>query len=467
MTNKYSLFTLGEMNLWIILGEIPFVFIFLFFVLFLVSGFQEREPRVIQRSILVLFGLVLLNVLFLFFFSPLREIIFSLVFLLTLLFIFLLIFAPKPAGAIHITRNPGRIDERDVIFARFDFEPGSEIYEDYYNRKHELKDLDDSIRKLPDILTPPHIEREPISFSLAASEFDHLEKLVTFVDGKKSKKIVEHSTEDNTQIIKNILTYLGADLCGVCELDPSFCYSHVGRGPELVGKEIKLKHKFAVVFAVEMEFSMIRNAPWSPVVVETGKKYVKAAEISIITAGFIRKLGYPARAHIAGSNYQAILPPLGWKAGLGEMSRLGILMTPQYGPRIRLGLITTDLPLVIDKPIEFGVQDFCRKCKKCALNCPAKAISDKPEEEVNGVFRWVIQREECYRLWRKIGTDCATCIYVCPYGKPNNLFHNIIRYLASCSRLAQTILLWGDYFFYGKIPAKKKPDKDIFSLSGL
>ncbi len=465
MTNEYSLFNLIEMNFWIILGEVTFVFISSFFVLFLASGIREKEPRVIQRSTLVLCVLVLVNVLLFFLSSPLKEAIFFLVFLLTLLFVLFLIFLPTPGSAIRIANNPERIDERDTIFARFDFEPGSQVYMDYYDQRNELKRIDDSIRKIPDILTLPHIKREPVLFSLAEAEFDLLEDLVNFVDGKIRSPVLEQTAEKNTQMVKNVIRYLGADLCGICELDPSFCYSHVGRGPETIGKEIKVEHKFAVVFAIEMDFSMVRNAPWPPVIVETAKKYVKAAEISLIAAGFIRGLGYPARAHIAGSNYQAILPPMGWMAGLGEMGRMGILMTPEYGPRVRLGLVTTDLPLVVDKPIVFGVQDFCRKCKKCALSCPAKAISDKPEEKVNGVWRWVIKREDCYRFWRKVGTDCGTCVYVCPYGKPNNFFHNITRYLASSSHFAQTILLWGDQFFYGKFPAKMKYDKDMFTLS--
>lgn len=451
------------MNFWIILGEIAFFFLVAFFLIFIFSGLREREPRVIQRSSLILLMLVLLNVIIFLLPSTLREIVFFLAFFAMVLFIAVLIFSPKPASTIIIKKNPARIDERDTIFARFDYKPGSRIYNDYYKRKKELKKIDDSIHRQPDILTQPHLEKVPISFSLASSEFDYLENQISLVGGNTDKRILNQSADKNTKMIKNILKYLGADLSGICLLDPSYCYSHVGRGPEKYGKEIKIEHKFAVVFAVEMDFSMIRNAPWAPVVVETAKKYVKAAEISIITAGFIRTLGYPARAHIAGSNYQAVLPPLAWLAGLGEMGRMGILMTPKYGPRVRLGLITTDLPLIVDKPIVFGVQDFCRKCKKCALNCPAKAISNKPEEEVNGVLRWVIQREECYRFWRKVGTDCATCIYVCPYGKPTNFFHSIIRSLASSSLTAQTILIWGDNFFYGKKPSLKKLDKDIFN----
>jgi reductive dehalogenase len=201
---------------------------------------------------------------------------------------------------------------------------------------------------------------------------------------------------------------------------------------------------------------MVASAPKEPVIVETGKKYVEAAKISIIVANFIRRLGYPARAHIAGSNYQAMLPPLAWLAGLGELGRLGILITSKYGPRARLGLITTDLPLVADKPRKLGIQNFCHKCKKCARNCPAQAIPYEEKVEENGVMRWMLNREECYKFWRKAGTDCAVCIYVCPYSKSDNAFHNFIRIMAQNSSAAQSLSVWADDFFYGRIPLRRK-----------
>jgi reductive dehalogenase len=171
----------------------------------------------------------------------------------------------------------------------------------------------------------------------------------------------------------------------------------------------------------------------------------------------IRRLGYPARAHISESNYQVMATPLAWKAGLGEVGRMGILITKKYGPRIRLGVITTDLPLIPDEQTVFGVQNFCKKCRKCAENCPSKAIPSGEKLEENRVLKWVIKREECYRYWRKVGTDCACCIMVCPYSKPNNLLHNIIRNLISGSSAAQTISVKGDDFFYGRYPKKKQP----------
>jgi len=144
---------------------------------------------------------------------------------------------------------------------------------------------------------------------------------------------------------------------------------------------------------------------------------------------------------------KAMVPLLACKAGLGEMGRLGILITKDYGPRVRLGLITTDLPLDTDEPKVFGVQNFCEFCKKCALNCPSHAIPLGEKREENGSLRWIIDREACYEFWRKCGTDCAKCIYVCPYSKPNNLMHKIIRMANSKSTGVQKLSMKGDDFF--------------------
>jgi len=292
---------------------------------------------------------------------------------------------------------------------------------------------------------------------LAASEDDYLNQHVDLVTGDVAPNKMEFSPFDNTRVIKNILRYLGSDICGVCELDPTYIYSHIGRGPEPYGSKIELKHKYAIVFAVEMDLAMIASSPKAPVIVETEKKYVEIAKVSIVVAGLIRRMGYDARAHIAGSNYQAILPPLGWRAGIGELGRLGVLITEKYGPRVRLGLITTDLPLTPDKPRTFGVQDFCKICKKCANNCPAQAIPNGEQRSENGTLRWILNREGCYRFWRKAGTDCAMCIYVCPYSKPQNWFHDSIRMLISRSSAAQKVSVWADDYFYGANPMSKQP----------
>lgn len=442
--------------MWIIAGEIVLALLILFFVWFSFVSLCEKEKKAFVRSTISLILILSLNILFLLVSPSLKTYLFAGMAAFSTVFFLWLFISPTPKQNIEIVGDQKKIDERDVIFARFDRHEGMQVFKNYYASHPEFESVDNQIRQLPDLFDPSHNKKNPRLFSLAAAEFDFLEHLLIEVDGKTGPVCVTSSEEENSKLVKQVINYLGSDLCGIAALDQSYVYSHTGRGPDIYGKEIVLDHRFAIVFAVEMDLAMVAAAPRAPVVVETGKQYVEAARISIIAASFIRRIGYSARAHVAGSNYQAILPPLGWRAGLGELGRIGTLITTKYGPRARLGLVTTSLPLKSDKPKSLGIQDFCEKCQKCAVNCPAQAIPHDEKKEENGVLKWVLNREECYRYWRKAGTDCAMCMYVCPYSKPVNLFHNFIRALAVKSSLAQSISVWGDDFFYGRKPLQKK-----------
>jgi len=444
------------MNIFIIAGGVSLILLICFFFLFALYSLLEKEKRALWRSSVVLFFLIIISLLFFLAEPPLKNWLFSAAFFFLILGLAILLFSPLKRKLTEISGEQKKVDERDVIFARFEYREGTEIYEEYYARRPDYKKIDDEIRKIPDILSPSRLKKNPILSALASAEFDFLEHQITQVSGSESREKSHLSPPENTRIIKEIIKYLGSDQCGICLLNQAYVYSHVGRGPEHYGEQIKLEHKYAIAFALEMDLGMVAAAPDEPVIVETGKKYVEAAKISIIVADFIRRMGYPARAHIAGSNYQAMLPPLAWLAGLGELGRLGILITSKYGPRARLGLITTDLPLVEDRSKKSSIQNFCQKCQKCARNCPAQAIPYKEKIEENGVLKWVLNREGCYKFWRKAGTDCAVCIYVCPYSKSDNAFHNFIRKLAENSSASQSLSILADDFFYGRIPPRRK-----------
>lgn len=437
-------------------GVIIGILVAMFFGWFALVSLLEGEKRACVRSAFICVILISLIIFFLLIPFSLHKILFAGLVLLAALFLLVLFFSPVPSEEIEIVGDQKKFDERDVIFARFDLAEGTERFRDYYDSHPESEPIDREIRQLPDLFASSHMIKGRIPFSLAAAEFDFLENLLPLVDGETKGEAGSDLEKDNSRLIKKVVKYLGSDLCGIAPLKQSYVYSHTGRGPGVYGSEIVQDHPYAIVFAVEMGPAMVASAPRAAVVVETGKQYVEAAKISIILAGFIRRLGYPARAHIAGSNYQAILPPLGWEAGLGELGRSGTLITTKYGLRARLGLVTTSFPLKPDKPKVLGIQNFCEKCRKCALNCPVQAIPHGKKEEENGVLKWVLKREECYRYWRNAGTDCAICMYVCPYSKPANLFHDLIRKMTARSSLAQSLSVLGDDIFYGKKPLRKK-----------
>ena len=250
----------------------------------------------------------------------------------------------------------------------------------------------------------------------------------------------------------------GAVSVGITETKDYHWYSEVGRGGDF-GKKAQLPHSHAIAFTVEMDKELLDPAPQGPIVMESARQYMKAAVMATELAMFLRNLGYHARAHIDG-NYRLICPLVAKDAGLGEIGRMGLLMTPELGPRVRIGVVTTDLALAIsDKKDYSHMIKFCRICKKCADVCPSRAISFDDRKEIEGVKRWQINQEACYTLWCIVGTDCGKCMSDCPYSHPDNLFHNIIRAMIKNSVVFRYFALKMDDFFYGRKPKSAKvPD---------
>lgn len=158
--------------------------------------------------------------------------------------------------------------------------------------------------------------------------------------------------------------------------------------------------------------------------------YVHCAMLSCMIADYIRKLGYPARAHHL-TDEQVVMPPLLLLAGLGEASRPGVMLNPFLGLRFKSGVVTTDIPLLPDKPIDFGLQEFCQKCGNCAEYCPPKAISFGDKVMHNGYEIWELDYERClhYRIMNPKGSGCGTCIRVCPWNKPGGWIHDAVRWM--------------------------------------
>lgn len=211
--------------------------------------------------------------------------------------------------------------------------------------------------------------------------------------------------------IKRVARLFGVSLLGVCKLNRDWVYADV---------EVPMKFRNVIVMAAEMDADEIATSPAAPAAAATGVGYSKMAFMLALMSEFIRNLGYDA---LQCGNDTALSIPLAIDAGLGELGRNGLLITPQYGSRVRLCKIITDLPLKPDRPIEFGVKAFCKKCKLCAKNCEAHAISmdDEPSFEIAcksnnpGASKWYVNVEQCYIYWCENGIDCSTCIKVCPY----------------------------------------------------
>jgi epoxyqueuosine reductase len=227
---------------------------------------------------------------------------------------------------------------------------------------------------------------------------------------------IPYEVEDPTTMsiyVKRAAHLFGASLTGICHLNQNWLYADA---------EIPSNYTTAIIMAIEMDPAGIATSPAIPAASATGVGYSRMGFVLALMGEFIRNLGYNA---IQCGNDSGLSIPLAIDAGLGQLGRHGLLITPQYGSRIRLCKIFTNLPLHPDKPIDFGVTETCRHCKLCAEACEVDAISfdDEPtytpkcSSNNTGALKWYVNSERCYEFWCDNGGDCSTCISVCPYTK--------------------------------------------------
>jgi epoxyqueuosine reductase len=218
------------------------------------------------------------------------------------------------------------------------------------------------------------------------------------------------------QVKETARTY-GADLVGICEVDRRWLYSHHRDGRAV---DVPARFRRAVVMAVQMDVAGIMETPTFRAGTATGVGYSRMAFAIACMAEFLRNLGYGA---LPMGNDTALSIPLAIDAGLGELGRNGLLITPEYGPCVRLCKVLTDMPLQADRPIALGVAERCKACRRCAERCEVQAISGAPEPSYavvcpsnnRGIRRWAVNHDRCYSFWVENGASCSTCIAACPY----------------------------------------------------
>ncbi len=237
--------------------------------------------------------------------------------------------------------------------------------------------------------------------------------------------------------IKQVAKAYGAGLVGITSFDKRWQYknkfsdmSQTERPPEIPEG---LEH--VIVVAQAMDYEWLRTVPSALSGAATGLGYSHDALVVLSITQYIRNLGYEA---IASMNDTALAIPYAIKAGLGEYGLNGLLITKEFGPRVRLGKIYTNLPLAHDNPIHFGVKEFCATCQRCSNTCPVKAIaggtpSSKTynQSNIKGVRKWTVDGEKCFGYWVAQNSDCSICIRVCPYNKDfSKWWHRLGRRLA-------------------------------------
>ena len=284
----------------------------------------------------------------------------------------------------------------------------------------------------------------------------------TLYRGVAPDKIDLGTPEEAAAAIKHVATTFGADLVGITRLDERWMY--VNKFSDMSKREkpqeIPEGMTSVIVTAQSMDYDLIRTVPSALSGAATGHGYSRDAMVVIALAQYIQNLGYRA---VASMNDTSLAIPTAIQAGLGEYGRLGLLITKEFGPRVRLGKVFTDLPLTHDGPIRFGVREFCEVCRRCSDSCPVKAIPGGDpnaerhnESNIRGVSKWSVDGEKCFGYWTAQNTDCSICVRVCPYNKDySKWWYRVGRWLAGTP--LRRVMLWLDVRLgYGKRMASRE-----------
>lgn len=223
--------------------------------------------------------------------------------------------------------------------------------------------------------------------------------------------------------VKRIASFFGADLCGITELDDRWLYATRvdTRDMSAAPNDLPEGLTSVIVLGHQMEESLVATYPSALAGAATGREYSHEAAVVMQLAAYIRNLGYEA---VPSMNDTGLVIPYAVKAGLGEYARNQMVITPEFGPRLRFSKIFTNLPVLHDTPRKQGVTEFCNVCTKCADACPVKALPYGPPSDsqpnqsaIKGVRKWTSDAEKCFGFWAKLASDCAICMRVCPFNR--------------------------------------------------
>ncbi len=284
----------------------------------------------------------------------------------------------------------------------------------------------------------------PEKVPLSAAQKDVIDFLALIQANAVAPQIapIPQQPELLTRHIKAAGYFLTADIVGTCRVPLSAYYSH-----DKQGNPIRPEYENAIVLVMRKDWQAMHASTGSdwmgdPISFQAYERLALAAETM---ANYVRRLGWPASPQYGPSfvnRYSVLIPPLLIQAGIGEVSRAGIILNPYLGLGFKAAAVLTNMPLVPDKPVDFGLQRFCQDCHICAENCPSHAISTGDKVLYNGYETWKLDTRRCASFnFTKKGTLCNRCVKSCPWTGPRTWPNNLARALVTRSRLAQRIAI--------------------------
>ncbi len=95
-------------------------------------------------------------------------------------------------------------------------------------------------------------------------------------------------------------------------------------------------------------------------------------------------------------------------AGLGTIGKSSLLITPRFGPRVRLAGVLTEARLA---PSGAPEESLCVDCDDCLRACPSRALAEPAAGQTYSINKFACS------AFRGAAGACSECVKVCPAGR--------------------------------------------------
>ena len=211
--------------------------------------------------------------------------------------------------------------------------------------------------------------------------------------------------KDVTQEIKTRARELGFGEVGITRYDRRYTFQF---------KKKWVRYEHAICLAFEQDYLRTQAIPGSFAEYTHFSTYRSMSQAALILADYIRGLGYHAQIHSPNDNSAPYIPMF-VAAGLGQLGANGQLLSPHFGSRARLMIITTDAIVTYDEPVDYGIHRFCQICQVCVNRCPGRALV-RDKVWWRGVEKNKLMYERCRPIMARYA-GCGVCMKVCPVQK--------------------------------------------------
>ena len=220
--------------------------------------------------------------------------------------------------------------------------------------------------------------------------------------------------KDVTQLIKDKARELGFGEVGITKFDKRYAFK---------SKRDWVKFPHAICLAYEQTYEPTQTAPSIEAEGPHFGTYRIMGALALDLGDYIRSLGYHAQVHNPLVE-STVFIPMFVQAGLGQLGANGQLLSPHFGSRARLMVITTDAEVTHDEPIDYGINAFCAVCQVCVNRCPGRALL---RERIwwRGTEKYKVMFRRCHPVMARYDS-CGVCMKTCPvqrYGMKNVMDH--------------------------------------------